>query len=46
MAETTFNEGLQVSRMHGDKPKKRRGVKKRRGKTTSTVHCMIIDNGK
>ena len=44
MAETIWNQKLEVSKMSGDKTKKKGGVKKRRG--LPSVPCMIVDNGK
>tara|TARA_X000001382_G_scaffold127959_1_gene116663 strand:+ start:7299 stop:7439 length:141 start_codon:yes stop_codon:yes gene_type:complete len=46
MAETMFNEGLQVSKMRGDKIKKKRGMGKKKSKKTSSFPCMMVDNGK
>ena len=44
MAETLWNQKLEVSKMSGDKQKKKGGVKKRRIK--SSFPCMMVDNGK
>jgi hypothetical protein len=46
MAETMFNEGLQVSKMRGDKIKKKKGMVKKRSKGTPSIPCMMVDNGK
>ena len=44
MAETLWNQKLEVSKMSGDKKKKKGGAKKRKG--LPSTPCMMVDNGR